>query len=101
MPGERRRAPRASQAERAATLGAIETDDTAAVLLHHSVADAEAEARAFADGFRCVEGIEDFVRLVHAGAGVGKFDDYICLSRRVRMKRTPPPASFPLRPRRC
>ena len=36
--------------KRAAALVAIEIEDTAAMLLHHSVADAQAEPRAFPDG---------------------------------------------------
>src|SRR5580704_8676997 len=63
------------QTESATAFGAVEAENIAAMLLHHAVADTEAEAGALAHGFGGVERIEDFVRLLHPRAGVGKFDD--------------------------
>src|SRR5271170_1316123 len=58
------------QAERAAAVGAVESADATAVLFHHSVADAEAEARALADFLGGVERVEYFFRFLHARSGV-------------------------------
>src|SRR5271168_1647633 len=58
------------QAERAAAFGAVESADAPAVLFHHSVADAEAEARALANFLGGVERVEYFFRFLHARSGV-------------------------------
>src|SRR5580704_936252 len=63
------------QAESATAFRAIEAENIAAMLLHHAIADAEAEAGALAYGLDGVEGIENFIGLFHARASVGKFDD--------------------------
>src|SRR5580658_990291 len=65
------------EAERAAAFGAIESAYSPAVLFHNSVADAEAEARAFADLLGGVERVEYFFRFLHARPGVREFDDHI------------------------
>src|SRR5271156_5489857 len=58
------------EAERAAAFGAVESADAPAVLFHHSVADAEAEARALANFLGGVERVEYFFRFLHARSGV-------------------------------
>src|SRR5271156_1098483 len=57
------------EGKRAAAFGGIESADPPAVLFHHSVANAEAEARAFADFLGGVERVEYFFRFLHARPG--------------------------------
>src|ERR1700678_83080 len=64
------------QPKRAATLRPIEAHDASAMFLHHTVANAKAEAGSFPHGFRRVEGIENLVWLLHPRTGVGKFYDH-------------------------
>ena len=52
--------------EGGAAFGAIEAFDAAAVLLHDAVADAEAQASAFADGLGGEERIEHMLRRLDA-----------------------------------
>src|SRR6266571_7099485 len=75
-------------AERRAALGAIVTRDLAAMIADESIADAQAEPRALADGLGCVEGVEDKARLADARAGVGKqYDDVSPVARRAYSER--------------
>src|ERR1700733_11598568 len=72
---EKRKNGRNVDAECRAALDTIGRYDPAAVLLKNAVANAEAEARTFADGFGGVKRIEDALGFDEAGAGVGEFND--------------------------
>src|SRR5271163_1358130 len=54
------------QTESAAAFGPVESGDPSAVLFHHTVADAEAQAGTFADFLGGVERVEYFFRFFHA-----------------------------------
>ena len=60
----------------------VAQDDFAAGFLNDAVADAEAEAGAFADGLGGEEGIEGAIQVAEAGAGIVEADeDAIALAR--------------------
>src|SRR5467141_3422991 len=64
-------------AKRRAALGAVETGDLAAMIVHESIADAQTKPRALADGVRRIEGVKDQTRLADARAGVGEQNDHV------------------------
>src|SRR5580704_9607610 len=61
--------------ERGTAFRAVEALDAAAMLLHDAVADAQAQAGAFADRFSGEERIEHLLRRVDARAGIREFDE--------------------------
>src|SRR6202521_4078507 len=61
-------------AENCATFLAVVTENLSGVYLDDAEADAETQARAFANRLRRIERIEDAMRLLDAGAAVGKQD---------------------------
>src|SRR6266849_1052810 len=66
-----------TQDEHGATLGPVVAGALALMILHHSIGGAQAQPSAFANGFSCVEGIKDALRLADSGAGVGKLQHHL------------------------
>src|ERR1700723_308182 len=58
------------QAKRGAAFGPVESGDPAAVLFHHSVADAQSEPGTFAHFLRSVKRVKNFFGLFHARSSV-------------------------------
>src|SRR6266850_2731512 len=72
--GEGRQNSGQFHAENCATSLMVVTENPSGVFLDDAEADAETQARAFANGLRRIERIKDAMRLLDAGAVVGKKD---------------------------
>ena len=64
-----------------AAVGSVVGGDVAAMFLHDAVADAQAEAGAFADALRGVERIEDALGIFDSGAVVGELGANVAAGR--------------------
>src|SRR5712692_859522 len=74
---EQRRDRGERNAEAGPALRLVEAGDVPLVLLHQTVTDAQPKPRSLADGFGGVEGVEDELRLLDAGACIAELDDHV------------------------